>query len=99
MTRTIHRDDGAAWTLHDNGNIQRHDVPAPYDQPSGQWRITGAVTRDNFGNALRRYTLAEILAGPAAIPWKFRNGKQRTFLQDYDHGAAREWNSPGHEVR
>jgi len=96
MTRTIQPN---GWTIHDDGNVQRHDVPSPYDQPSGQWRITGAVTRNNFGYITRRYSLAEVLADPAAIPWKSGNGKQRTFLTDYDHGTNREWRNPGHFVR
>lgn len=87
------------WTIHDDGNVQRHDVPAPYDQPSGQWRITGAVTRNNFGYVTRYWSLAQILADPAAIPWKFKNGKQRTFLRDYDHGTYRELANPGYSVR
>jgi hypothetical protein len=95
MPRTIQPD---GWTIHDNGDIQRHDVPAPYDQPSGQWRITGAVTLDNFGHVARRWTLADILADPGAIPWKFKNGKQRTHLTDCDHGSHRVRMSPGHSV-
>jgi hypothetical protein len=97
MPRTINH-DGARWTLHDNGQVQRHDVPPPYNTPSGQWVITGAETLNNFGYATRRYTLAEILADPAAIPWKHKNGKQRTHLTDIDHGAHRMWMSPGHSV-
>jgi len=61
---------------------------------SGQWRMTGAVTRNNFGAATRRYGLAEILADPSAIPWQHANGKQRTFITDLDHGSYREWCSP-----
>lgn len=95
MPRTIQPE---RWTIHDDGNVQRHDVPPPYNQPSGQWRITGAVTRNNFGHVTRHWSLAEILADPSVIPWKFANGKQRTFLTDYDHGSNREWRSPGHSV-
>lgn len=97
MSRTI-RYDGAYWTLHDTGEIQRHDVPAPYNQPSGQWTVTGAVTLNNFGNPVRRYTLAEILDSPAGIPWKHKNGKQKTHITDLDHGCRRMWMSPGHDV-
>jgi hypothetical protein len=86
------------WTIHPNGDVQRHDVPAPYNQPSGQWKITGAVTLNNFGGTTHRYTLAEILADPSAIPWKFKNGKQRTFLLDIDHGTPRMRVSPGYTV-
>jgi hypothetical protein len=95
MPRTIHPD---GHTIHDDGYVQRHDVPPPYGRPSGQWRITGAVTLNNFGYVTRRYTLAEVLADPSAIPWKFRNGKQRTFLTDIDHGTHRVRMSPDHSV-
>ena len=88
----------AGWTIHENGNVQRHDVPPPYNEPSGQWRITGAVERNNFGNEVRRWTLAEILDDPSAIPWQFANGHQRVFLTDYDHGTHRELASPGYTV-
>jgi hypothetical protein len=98
MPRTIDS-DGATWTLHDNGQIQRHDVPPPYNQPSGQWTVTGAVTLNNFGHVTRRYTLAGILADPGAIPWKHKNGKQKTHITDLDHGTRRMWGSPGHSVR
>jgi hypothetical protein len=97
MTRTIDY-DGARWTLHGNGEIQRHDVPAPYNQPSGQWLVTGAETLNNLGGVTRRWTLAEILADPGAIPWKHKNGKQKTHITDLDHGSHRMWMSPGHQV-
>jgi hypothetical protein len=99
MPRTIINQDGSRWTLHDNGQVQRHDVPPPYDTPSGQWVITGAVTLNNFGYVTRRYTLAEILASPDAIPWKHKNGKQRTHLTDIDHGTHRTRMSPRHDVQ
>ena len=95
MSRTI---QPAGWTIHDDGQVQRHDVPPPYNQPSGQWKITGAETRNNFGYVTRRYTLAEILADPRAIPWKHKNGKQRTYLTDLDHGTHRTWGNPDHYV-
>ncbi len=75
-------------TLHNNGNISR---PAIGMGPSGQWKVTGAVERNNFGAVVRRFTLEEILNDPEAIPWKFKNGKQRTFITDFDHGSHREW--------
>jgi hypothetical protein len=99
MPRTITYDTGEHMTLHDNGQIERHDVPPPCSQPSGQWTVTGAVTLNNFGHTTRRWTLAEILADPAAIPWKHKNGSQRTHLTDLDHGTPRMQCSPGHTVR
>ena len=40
--------------------------------------------------------LAEIQAG--GIPWFWANGKQRVFVQDFDHGTRREWRSPKHSI-
>jgi hypothetical protein len=94
-TRTV---QPQGWTIHENGDVQRHDVPAPYNQPSGNWSITGAVERNNLGGAVRHYTLAEVLANPAGIPWKFKNGEQRTFLTDIDHGTPREVAGPSYTV-
>lgn len=81
--------------LHADGCISR---PQIHMGPSGQWRVTGAVTRNNFGYITRRWTLDEIIANPGAIPWRFKNGAQRTFIQDFDHGTMREWRSPCHRV-
>ena len=81
--------------LHDNGSVSRPSIGM---EPSGQWSVTGAVERNNFGCVVRRFSLAEILASPECIPWKFKNGKQRVFIRDLDHGAYREWRSPGHQV-
>lgn len=82
--------------MNDKGEITRPEIGM--NTPSGHWKVTGAVTRNNFGRVTRQYSLAEILADPNSIPWKFANGKQKTFVQDYDHGTHREWRSPGHCV-
>lgn len=75
------------WKLHDTGEIER---PGMFG-PSGSWTVAGAVERNNFGNVTRRYSLAEILANPGAIPWRHKNGSQRVFVRDWDHGTLREW--------
>jgi hypothetical protein len=64
--------------------------------PSDNWRITHAVRRNNFGNIVERFSLADIIAG--GIQWKYKNGSQRVFLKDFDHGGYREWRSPSHSV-
>lgn len=79
--------------LHDDGSIERANW-----KPSDKWKVTGAVERNNFGRVVRCYSLAEILNNPAAIPWKFKNGKQRVFICDIDHGTRREWGSPSHYI-
>lgn len=81
--------------LHDNGDISRPSIGMG---PSGQWRCVGAVERNNFGRQVRVYTLRQILDNPASIPWRYKNGSQRTFLCDFDHGSMREWRTPPHHV-
>ena len=87
--------------LHADGGISRpalRATAANYVGPSGQWKVRGAVERNNFGAAVRRYSLAEVLDKGMALPWRNKNGTQRTFLQDWDHGTAREWRSPKHHI-
>jgi hypothetical protein len=77
--------------LHDDGCISR---PSRSLKPSGDWRCCGAVTRNNLGGVTKRYSLADVLRDAPSIPWRFKNGKQRTHLLDLDHGTLREWCSP-----
>jgi hypothetical protein len=80
--------------VYEGGLIAREsgrDVPSSYCRPSGQWILRGAVERNNFGNVVRRYSQAEVLSGN--IVWHHRNGKQKVFLLDIDHGTNREMGS------
>ena len=89
---------GGEWmTLYPDGSIGRPEIGMA---PSGTWKITGAVEYNNLGGVVRTYTLGEILHGrvDSAGGWKFKNGKQRTFVRDFDHGTMREWRSPGHRI-
>lgn len=72
--------------LLNDGTIQRESWPS-----SGQWKVIGAVTYNNFRHIINRYTLQEILDKGSSIPWKHKNGKQKTFIQDIDHGTIRIW--------
>lgn len=81
--------------LYVDGSVGR---PAIQMQPSGEWKVIGAVTLNNFGNVTARYSLQEILFNPSAIPWKYKNGRQKTFVEDVDHGTRRRWASPDHYV-
>ena len=92
--RTI-QSGGECMKLHDNGDVER---PAISHKPSGSWEITGAVVLNNFGQVLQQFTLQQILDNPATIPWKHKNGKQKTHLTDLDHGTHRVWMSPNHQV-
>jgi hypothetical protein len=92
MTAVIYQGN-EALRVDDAGRISRG-----LSGGSDSWRVLGAVTRNNFGAAVRYWTLAELLADPYGVPWHFKNGKQRTFLQDFDHGSRREWRSPSHRM-
>lgn len=82
------------WILHTDGLIERPGM----NGPSGQWKIIGAIEYNNFGNVKRTYSLSEILESPETIPWKFKNGKQKVFIRDCDHGTERQWGKPNHSV-
>jgi len=94
MTRTIEYGQ-EYWKLHPNGAIERPGLVAP--DPI-TWRIIGATTYNNFGNQVAFHTFYNIFRAPNEIPWYFKNGKQRTFIRDLDHGTIREWRSPKHQV-
>lgn len=79
--------------LHEGGCVSRSNVA-----PTGQWRVTGAVTLNNFGHVVRHWSLNDILTRPNEIPWKHKNGKQKTHICDLDHGTNRTWMSPTHRV-
>ena len=72
--------------------------PAIDMEASGQWQIIGAVTLNNFGQVVRRYSQVEVLTNPTSIPWRHKNGKQKTHVVDLDHGTRRTWMSPTHEI-
>ncbi len=93
-TRTI-RHGSEYWKLHVDGAIERPGLVAPH---AASWCVVGAVARNNFGQIVRRYSLADILRDSAAIPWQFKNGKQRVFVRDMDHGTLREWRCPSHSI-
>ncbi len=84
---------GHYWKLYDDGRLHRGDFFS-----SDQWKVMGAVERNNFGHVIKAYSLEEVLTLGSAIPWRFKNGKQRTFIMDLDHGQIREWRNPTHKV-
>lgn len=60
--------------------------------PSGKWTMRGAV-EVRFGRIIRCYTMADVREG--RVPWFWKNGKQRCFVADTDHGTSRVQMSPG----
>jgi hypothetical protein len=78
------------YRIYANGHIGRTTTDGYVVHPTEKWRITGAVEYNNFGNAVHHWSLADVLAGKVER-WRWKNGKGRTFLCDFDHGTAREW--------
>lgn len=100
ITRDIHSGD-EVMKLHSDGCIERPGDRRMFRQtvrPTRAWRIVGAEEYNNFGCVVRRYTLAEIVDDPSVIPWKWKNGKQRTYVIDFDHGTQRMWACPTHFI-
>jgi|SRR5579885_957091 len=65
---------------------------ARWGHASDTWRLRGAM-EFRFGMTHKVYSVEDIRAGK--VPWKYKNGKQRCFIMDYDHGTYRVWMSPG----
>jgi hypothetical protein len=80
------------WKMHDSGEIERPGLVSP----SIKWRILGAVEYTNFGKVKKIYTLDDIKKG--GIQWQYKNGHQRVFVRDFDHGTMREWRHPKHSI-
>ena len=59
--------------------------------PSNDWLLTGAVEY-KFGRLHKRYSVEDIRA--KRVPWFYKNGKQRCFITDRDHGTDRVQMSP-----
>ncbi len=83
--------NGFAYNVTQQGLITTSQAPTP----SGKWQLTGAVELGRgftSGRGIKAYTLDDILNN--RVPWFYKNGKQRCFVQDFDHGAHRVWMSP-----
>ena len=82
--------------MDEDGLISRPTIGM---KASGEWRVTGAVERNNFGYVICRLSLADVKAACNSLEWHYKNGKQRIFVTDLDHGTQREWRSPNHLIR
>ncbi len=51
--------------------------------PSNQWLLSGAV-EFRFGRPIKQYSVDDIVN--KRVPWFYKNGKQRCFFTQYDHG-------------
>jgi hypothetical protein len=80
------------YSVDAGGNIGR---PAIGMAPSGQWKILGIVTYNNFGHRTGYVPFPFNHVDMSKIEWRYRNGKPRWRVVDLDHGALREQMSPG----
>ena len=92
------------WIIKHGAEYMEMDADGMISRPaigmgaSGQWRVTGAVERNNFGHVVCRLSLADVKSACNSLNWQYKNGKQRIFITDMDHGTPREWRSPNHSV-
>jgi len=93
MLRIFRR--GETFFVNEKNQISYTTRDGFFVKPDDTWVLLGAVEyRTVFGRwqAVRRYTVEEIRAGK--VPWIWKNGEQRCFVVDCDHGTTREWMSP-----
>lgn len=79
---------GEMFTVNEQDQIGRPGRVTPSDT----WKLVGAVEY-RFGRVSKTYTAAEVRE--RQVPWHYKNGKQRCYVMDYDHGTRRVWMSPG----
>lgn len=88
---TIHQ-LSEVYDLYNDGTIGR---PERGVEPSRDWRVTHFTTFNNFGKQTARIPFALMLENPLCLgAWQYGNGKQRIFIEDFDHGANRLWANP-----
>ena len=83
------------WILHMDGAIER---PGRVTPDAKTWRIVGAVRFNNFGRIVECASVADIFAG-RVTQWRYKNGAQRWYVRDFDHGTVRQWNSPRYSIK
>lgn len=84
MTTYWYTQGHETYEVNERGEVSR---PAIGMKASGQWRITGAVRFNNFGQIAERIPFpACFMSSPR---WLHKNGKGRVFLCDIDHGTKR----------
>ncbi len=92
MGLRIHRGGDTYYVNHLN---QIHGGPNEV-KPDNSWRLIGASEYRMVHGRFRptvSFSVKNIRDG--IVPWKWKNGKQRCFIRDNDHGTIRTWMSPG----
>jgi hypothetical protein len=62
--------------------------PGNETTPSDDWKLLGAVEfgrGKNSESVIKHYCMADIRLG--RVVWTYKNGKQKAFYQQYDHGV------------
>jgi hypothetical protein len=71
-----------------NGFITRHCLGW---QCSPQWRLRGLVRYNNFGYRVEFVPFPQCMK---ITDMRYKNGKAKWRVADYDHGTNREWGEP-----
>ena len=92
MSNYEYSSGGEVFHVNARGEVSR---PAIGMGASGEWRITGAVRFNNFGHIVERVGFPQCFTNPTVTRnWRYKNGKARWHLTDYDHGSNRVQMSP-----
>jgi len=75
------------YEVEDAGEIGRPKINL---KPSGQWRAVALVRFSNFGQVVQRVPFEDWEEFVKQdVLWRYKNGKPRYFLEDWDHGTVR----------
>ena len=79
--------DREVYAVNEEGEIARPRIGL---RPSGKWRARALVRFSNFGQIVQRVPFENweqfIQQG---VEWRYKNGKPRYYLEDWDHGTVR----------
>jgi len=73
----------------------RYFIASPGESPSLQWEWIGLFRFNNFGHIVERIPVHRVLT--EKLQWTYKNGKQRLFIVDIDHGTLRHWGARSQE--
>lgn len=87
MIYTIQTEQGKYYTIDENDNITTHNWPVP----SGSWKCLGLCKVLAFGRIGWCQTLEEVLVQHPDGNLRYKNGRGKFYLRDYDHGTVGTW--------
>lgn len=93
MTTIIRISSDRTYFVDERGRFSYTHEDGYHCDPSDDWRLTGAI---EYGRGcigiVKRHTFEDIVNN--RVPWFYKNGKQRCFVRDFDHGSRRVWMNP-----